>query len=66
MRRLEIKDSASIRRDHNASKYPLLAFAACCQIITGLSCEIAEGLCQRSGNTRLKHLLNQLRTAEAA
>jgi hypothetical protein len=65
MRRLEIKDSASIRRDHNASKHPLLAFAACCQLITGLSFEVAEGLCQRSGNTRLKHLLNQLRTAEA-
>jgi hypothetical protein len=66
MRRSEIKDSGSIRRDHNVSKHPLLAFAAGCQLITSLSCEIAEGLCQRSGNTRFKQLLNQLRAPEAA
>lgn len=60
MGRLTIRDSGSIRRDHDPSKHPLLAFCACCHLIASVSYEVATALCERSATGRFKRLLSQL------
>lgn len=66
MRRVGLKNSSGIRRDYSPTKQPLLAFAACCQVIASLSHEVAQSLCRNRGNIRFRRLLNSLRASEAA
>ena len=67
MRRPEIRDSSSIRRDHNTSKDPLLAFFACCHLIAAINRDLAKALCQRGKTQRFKQLWRRLESgAEAA
>lgn len=67
IRRLDMRDSSSVRRDYDPAKYPMLAFCACCHLLATVSSDLANGLCQRGRNNRFKHLWTRLaKTADTA
>jgi hypothetical protein len=54
------QSSSTIRLDYNASKDPIQAFGACCQVVAAMSSDLSTDLCQRRPTHRFSKLWNRL------